>query len=162
MRALIRRLFPMHHDVVPRWRSRHRGRPALVARRAEHHGATADSPLLAELPLRDPEPEETEAEAAERQARELARHRAELERLTDGDVAELERIDGVLEPLRTAVDDACRVVLRELGLSDNEADQLLARYASAAEPTGGWPTVVVHRIPDPVGWPYETRQEVSA
>lgn len=75
MRSLIRRLFPMHHDIVPSWRPRHRGnrRPALV-RPTEHQGATADwSPLAwaAESPA---QPEELPAEAVVREAEEIVDH----------------------------------------------------------------------------------------
>ena len=82
MRALIRRLFPMHHDVVPRWRSRHRGRPALVARHtASHEGATADWSPTAELAaIDDREPEELPAEAVVREAEEIVDHWAAEER----------------------------------------------------------------------------------
>ena len=77
MRALIRRLFPMHHDVVPRWRSRHRGRPALVARHtASHEGATADWSPKAELASAEAQvqPEELPAEAVVREAEEIVDH----------------------------------------------------------------------------------------
>lgn len=146
MRSLIRRLFPMHIDTVPGWRPKHRGRPALVARRPfEHQGATEGwSPKLAVAEAEAArEPEELMAEAAEREAEELARHRADVERAAEEEVAAecAAVLDPVLGPLAAAVDDACRVVLRELGLSDDEADKLLARHRSAAEPTGGWPIV---------------------
>ena len=144
IRNLIRRLWPMSHDAFsPARLGRHRGKPALVAgRRVEHQGATADSPLLAELPLRDPEPEETETEAAQREADELARHREQLEEDISREVhAEFSARWSEVEYLATVVDEACRVVFDELGLNKGEADRLMAAYRSAAEPTGGWPTV---------------------
>ena len=134
MRALIRRLFPMHHDVVPRWRSRHRGRPALVAPPvAPWCSAPADSPLLAELPLRDPEPEELPAEAVVREAEEIVDHWAAEERRIADEVRSW--FDELV------ADDPIAAVLLD------EERERLARKASADAadaadvPTGEYPIV---------------------
>lgn len=72
--GLFRRLWPMHHDVLPNFRARHRrhrGRPALV-RSQEHLGATERWSPIAELAEAEAvgQPEETEAEAARREVEE--------------------------------------------------------------------------------------------
>jgi len=148
IRNLVHRLWPMPGDYSRShgYRSRHVGRrrPALVAP-TEHAGATTEWSPTAEILSVEParEPEETATEAAEREAEELARHRSEQERNAEADVAaEWSAIlDPVLDPLFAAVNDACRVVLDELGLTPTEADRLLAAYRQAAQPTGEWPTV---------------------
>lgn len=143
-KSLIRRLWPMPGDIISR-NGRHRGRPALVARRREHQGATAYWSPWQEIHDAEAarEPEELLAEAAQREADERVQHLADLDRSAEEQTAAefAAALDEPLRDLAYAVDDACRVVLRELGLSDAEAGQLLARYRSAAEPTGGWPTV---------------------
>lgn len=145
MRKLIRRLWPMPGDFIKR-HGRHRGRPALVARRREHQGATAYWSPWQEIHDAEAarEPEELLAEAAQREADERVQHLADLDRSAEEQTAaefETAWSNAGMEALAAAVNDACRGVLEELGLSDAEAGQLLARYRSAAEPTGGWPTV---------------------
>ena len=135
MRALIRRLFPMHHDVVPRWRSRHRGRPALVAQPvAEHQGATADWSPTAELAaIDDREPEELPAEAVVREAEEIVDHWAAEERRIADEVRSW--FDELV------ADDPIAAVLLD------EERERLARKASADAadaadvPTGEYPIV---------------------
>lgn len=145
MRSLIRRLWPMYHDIVPTWRPRHRGRPALVARRpVEHQGATVDWDPRAELDsVQDSEPEELLAEAAEREAEERVRHLAELDAAAGESVtAEWSAVlDPVLGPLFAAVEKACRVVFDEVGLTADEGDRLLAKYQAAVMQTGEYPAV---------------------
>jgi hypothetical protein len=79
--GLIRFLFLMPGDVISRARKgRHRRQwwtalTALFNRRSmEWDGVTAESPLIADLPLRDPEPEETPEEAVLREAAETVDH----------------------------------------------------------------------------------------
>ena len=137
MRALIRRLFPMHHDVVPRWRSRHRGRPALVAHPvAEHQGATADWSPTAELAaIDDREPEELPAEAVVREAEEIVDHwAAEEQRIAD-------EVRAWFDELPSIKDDPIAAQLLA------EERERLARKASveaaigADVPTGEYPIV---------------------
>jgi hypothetical protein len=124
----------MPGDIISH-KGRHRGRPALVARRQiEHQGATVDWDPKAELERVDQgEPEETPGEAAVREAAEIVDHRA----------AEYARFEAEV-----------RSWFDELVANDPIAKQLLAeererlaRKASveaaneADVPTGEWPLV---------------------
>lgn len=139
IRALVRRLFPMPHDVMPSRRPRHRGRPALVAV-PEHTGATEEWSPWQEITSAEVarQPEETPAEAVEREAAELARHRAEVSEQVSEEVRAdfSEALDGLLPPLFAAVEDACQAALAGLGISVADFDRLVAGYRSAAVPTG--------------------------
>lgn len=137
LRNLIRRLWPMPGDIVSR-HGRHRGRPALVARRPEHQGATADWSPIADLTAAEArEPEETPEEAALREAAEIVDHWA----------AEYARFEAEVrswfDDLPSIKNDAIAAVLL------NEERERLARKAStevadeADVPTGEWPIVRV-------------------
>lgn len=147
MRQLIRRLarvlWEMPGDFIPS-KGRHRGRPALVARKAEHRGATLDWSPTAELARVDSrEPEETEAEAAEREAQEIADYWADLEAQFAADVhASFEAGWAALEPIHERLTNATRsVVVWSRGLTPDEADEYLARFVSGTELTGEYPIV---------------------
>jgi len=137
IRNLIRRYWEMPRDWQPGYKSRHRGRPALVAAHvepAEHAGATADWSPTAELARVqvDREPEETTHEAAEREAEELAHHWAELEKQAEEEVtAECAAVlDPVLGPLYAAVEDACRAALDGLGITEADIDEYAKQQTS--------------------------------
>jgi hypothetical protein len=125
-------------------KGRHRGK-AKQERPTAWQGATLDwSPkddILTVKPAR--EPEETPAEAAEREAAELSRHRAEIEQAAEVEVCSewADHLDPILDPLFAAVDEACRAVLEELGLTPAEADELFAKARQVATPTGEYPVV---------------------
>ncbi len=137
MRNLIRRLWPMPGDVASR-KGRHRGNPALVARRpVEHQGATENwSPKAAFLGAdAQGEPEETAEEATLREAAEIVDHwAAEEQRIAD-------EVRGWFDELPSIKDDPIAAQLLA------EAREREARKASvevadhAAQPTGEYPIV---------------------
>lgn len=136
IRYLIRRLWPMPGDIVSR-KGRHRGRPALVARRRdEYQGATERWSPIAELTAaQDREPEELPAEAVVREAEEIVDHWAAEYAAFEADVRSW--FDALV------ADDPIAAVLLA------EERERLARKASveaadAADlPTGEWPLVRV-------------------
>lgn len=136
IRAIVRRLFPMDHDVVPGWKPRHRGRPALV-RAADHDGATEDwSPTAEILAVEMVEPEETTSEAAEREADELAHHWAELEKAAaDETTADFDALGPKLNPLFAAVEAACQQALAGLGITDADVDEYAANVTASHDLT---------------------------
>jgi hypothetical protein len=89
--------------------------------------------------------EETAAEAAEREAEELVRQRAEVERAAEADVTAewATYLDPILGPLFAAVEVASRAALHGWGVEGAEADRLLAAYRRAADPTGEYPVVQI-------------------
>lgn len=138
----IARVSPVYPLGGP-YRGRHETtRRAAIAE--AHRGATADWSPTAELARVDcREPEELLAEAAEREADQIADYWADMEAQFADDVhAEFEASWAQMEPLHAAVADACRaVVAADLNLSDDEAEAYLARFAQINEATGEYAVV---------------------
>lgn len=143
IRRLISRYWTMHHDVIPGYRPRHRGRAALVAP-ADHAGATVDWSPTASLAAVEEvrEPEETVAEAAEREADEVARHWADLEKAAaEETTAELDALAPKLNPALAALDEAYAWAMTQLGLTAAEIEQMSARARALHETTTGMPVI---------------------